>query len=190
MEARTEAMPASVHSFATNVRRAVGTLLGRDHKDCSPEPGINLCEKPVISSTSVTWIIVGAALGAVVLGTLAVLVFLHFRRRKRDKREDMEDRFQMSDYGLDDVPSSGKPRRDDEAKWSNDGSSGFGRRSREPLQAGTEPKYHGGQSDGHLNPFDDAASVRSGSGSSYPPSVYAQGSKREGGRPSPLAEGR
>ncbi|GAB1317868.1 hypothetical protein MFIFM68171_08078 [Madurella fahalii] len=171
---------ASTSSFATNLRRAVAGMLVRrqDDKDCSPQPGINLCEKPGMSSTTVTWIIIGTVAGVILVVMLAVLLFLHFRRAKRDKREDVNDRFQMSDYGLDDPASSKKPRPDDEMR-SDDGSpNGHGRRSREPLQVGSEPKYHGGQLNGHLNPFDDTGSVQSGNGSSYPPSVNHAWPKR------------
>jgi hypothetical protein len=116
--------------------------------------------------------------GVLVIATLSVLLFLHFRRRKRDKREDMEDRFQRSDYGLDEISPSRKPRPDDDDMKPQDGSPhGYGRRSRDPLQVGTEPRYHPGQSNGHLNPFDDASSFRSGS--SKPPSVNPAWPKRE-----------
>ncbi|KAK4233790.1 hypothetical protein C8A03DRAFT_19197 [Achaetomium macrosporum] len=166
-------VPATAHHFTANLRRAVLGMLVSREDNCHPQPGVDLCEKPGISSTATTWIIVGVALGLLVFGTLGVLIFLHFRRRKQDKQEELEDRFQSSDYGLDELPSSRKPRPDDEAKWSNDGSpNGYGRRSRDPLQVGAEPKYQGGQSNGHLNPFDDATSAGSGGGSSYPPSVH------------------
>lgn len=126
-----------------------------------------------------------------VVVTLSVLIMLHFRRRRQDKREDLNDRYQMSDYGLDELPGSRKPRPDDDAQWSQDGSStGYGRRSREPLQAGSEPKYHGGRSNGHLNPFDDGRSITSGNGSSYPPSVDHQWPKRDNSHPRVAAQGR
>jgi hypothetical protein len=103
-----------------------------------------------------------------VLVTFVVLMVLHYRRKKQDKAEDMNDRFQMSDWGMDEGPSSRKPPMDN---GSQDGSPHIQpRRSREPLQAGTEPKYHGGQpnGNGHLNPFDDAVSFRSGTRPSPP----------------------
>lgn len=103
------------------------------------------------------------ASGVLIFTTLAVLFMLHRRKMMRDKREDMDDRFQMSDYGLDDGRPSRKPRADDDMKSSQDGSpSGYGRRSRDPLHAGTEPRDNGGQSSTHLNPFDDGAPARTG----------------------------
>lgn len=126
--------------------------------------------------------------GVLVVATLCVLVYLHMRRRKRDKREDMEDRYQMSDYGLDEVPgrgAGGKPRPDASP-------SGYGRRSRDPLQEGTEPKYPGGtRGNGHLDPFDDSSSsFRTGNGSSYPPSVDPRWPKRESSTQAPPKEER
>ncbi len=122
--------------------------------------------------------------GVVLVATFAILIFLHLRRRKRDKREDMEDRYQRSDYGLDEMPAAGKPRPDVSP-------SGYGRRSRDPLQVGTEPKYPGGgQLNGHLNPFDDASSFKTGNGSSYPPSVDPQWPKRESSQQSPPTQGK
>ncbi len=114
--------------------------------------------------------------GVLLAATCTVLVILHFRRKKKDRREDMQDRFQSSDYGLDEIPSGRKPRPDDDGIVSQDGSPNpYGRRSREPLQRGTEPRYQlGSHLNGHLNPFDDASSFRSGNGSSNTPSVSQQ----------------
>lgn len=92
----------------------------------------------------------------------------------------MEDRFHSADYGLDELPVGRKPRADDDGIQSHDGSPNpYGRRSREPLQAGAEPRYQPGQLNGHLNPFDDASSFRSGNGSSHPPSVNQAWPKRD-----------
>lgn len=75
---------------------------------------------------------------------------------------------------------------------SQDGSPNpYGRRSRDPLHAGTEPKYQpggGGQLNGHLNPFDDSSSFRSGNGSSYPPSVNPAWPKRESSQKPPAGD--
>ena len=73
--AKTTAMPvlkepreaavaaASVRSVATHLgRTAARILLGREDTDCHPQPGVDFCEKPGMSSSSVTWIIVGAVL--------------------------------------------------------------------------------------------------------------------------------
>ncbi|KAL2260521.1 hypothetical protein VTK26DRAFT_5432 [Humicola hyalothermophila] len=182
MAASTEARHGTAlplaQSFATSIRRAVtDVLLRREDKDCHPQPGVNLCEKPRISSTTITWIVVGTALGLLVVGSLSVLIFLHLRRKKRDKREDMEDRFAGLDYGLDDIPGgTARKHRPDVSP------NGYGRRSRDPLDAGAEPKYQnpgGGRLNGHLNPFDDGVSERTANGSSYPPSVDQQWPKRE-----------
>ncbi|KAK3997978.1 hypothetical protein QBC44DRAFT_364176 [Cladorrhinum sp. PSN332] len=145
----------SMHQVVTNFKRAVAEmLLKREDKDCSPQPGINLCEKPGISSSTITWIIVGTVIGALVIVTLSILLFLHLRRKKRDKQEDMSDRFQMSDYGLDEVPSK-KGRQNNNPRPSPSPSPGGSpRRSRDPLQAAMEPKYPAA----HLNPnpFDES----------------------------------
>ncbi|KAK4160304.1 hypothetical protein QBC43DRAFT_115148 [Cladorrhinum sp. PSN259] len=152
----TAATAMSIHQLATNFKRAVAPMLSkREDKDCSPQPGINLCEKPSISSSTVTWIVVGCVIGALVLVTLCTLLVLHLRRRKRDKQEDMTDRFQMSDYGLDEVPTSKKARRNNNTGPSPSPSPGGSpRRSKDPLQAAMEPKYPAA----HLNPnpFDES----------------------------------
>ena len=59
-EAAVAAM--SVRSVAIHLRRTARILLGRDDTDCHPQPGVDLCEKPGMSSSSVTWIIVGVVL--------------------------------------------------------------------------------------------------------------------------------
>ncbi|KAK4186952.1 hypothetical protein QBC35DRAFT_251961 [Podospora australis] len=166
-------------SAARSFKRAVAALLvGREDDKCSPQPGINLCEKPSISSVNVTWIVVGTVLGVLAVSTIAILLFFHIRRQKRDKKEDETDRFQMSDYGLDEVPSGksrvgggGGARRNDEPRPSPDGSpSGYGRRSRDPLDAPREPKYMASQLNGHLNPnpFDDAVAAAAGPQNQWP----------------------
>lgn len=129
--------------------------------------------------------------GLLIIGSLTVLTFFHFRRKKRDRREDMEDRFAGLDYGLDDMPNAAaakKPRPDMSP-------AGYGRRSRDPLDAGTEPKYHhdgpGGRQNGHLNPFDDGVSLKTGNGSSYPPSTAdPQWPKRDSSQPRSVTQGR
>jgi hypothetical protein len=52
----------SAHSLQTRLRRAAAMLVGREDKNCSPTPGVDFCEKPSISSSAVTWIIVGVVL--------------------------------------------------------------------------------------------------------------------------------
>lgn len=113
----------------------------------------------------------------VILG--AVLIWFHLRHKKRTSREDVEDRFQMSDYGLDEVPPGRKPRADDGDTLSHDGSPhGSRRRSRDMLHAGAEPKLHPGQLNGRSNPFDDGSST--GSSQAWP--------SKEGSKPSPLGK--
>lgn len=154
-------------STGTFKRAVAAFLVGREDDKCSPQPGINLCEKPSVSTVNVTWIVVGTVLGVLAASTLGIILFFHFRRQKRDKQEDQDDRFQMSDYGLDEVPgkkSSGSARRNNDPRPSPDGSpSGYGRRSRDPLDAPREPKYTASQLNGHLspNPFDDAVAAGS-----------------------------
>ncbi|KAK4122052.1 hypothetical protein N657DRAFT_657534 [Parathielavia appendiculata] len=170
MNPEGEVAGASTRSFAANIKRALVDMVRRED-ECHPLPNVDLCEKPAISSTKVTWIIVGVCVGCLVLGTFSVLIFLHFRRKKRDKQEDMDDRFERSDYGLDEIPASRKPRPVDDMNSHDRSPQGYGRRSRDPLQVGTEPKYQPGQLNDHLNPFDDASSFRSGKGSPKPPSA-------------------
>ncbi|KAL1836584.1 hypothetical protein VTJ49DRAFT_4898 [Mycothermus thermophilus] len=152
--------------FATTVRRSFARMLLRREDECHPQPGIDLCEKPSVSSVQTTWIIVGTVLGLLLVVTGSVLIFLHIRKTKRDKREDVEDRFHRADYGLDDLPSSRKPPADDDMTDSSS-AMGYGNRprSRDPLQGGAEPKYQNGQNGGgrgrQLNPFDDTSSLGS-----------------------------
>jgi hypothetical protein len=190
MERRAGGIIPPVESFATAVKRAVVDMLVRreeEEKDCHPQPGIDLCKKPWVSSNKITWIIVGVVVGLLVVATTSVLLFFHFRRRRREKEEDMEDRSYRADYGLDDLPVAGKPRPDHEMRSQDRSPSGYGRRSRDPLQVGAEPKYPPPtQLNGHLNAFDDAASSRSGNGSSYPPSVNPAWPKRESSQLKPL----
>lgn len=175
-DAQGRAPAAATHWSAETLKRAVAALLLRREDDkCSPQPGVNLCEKPSISSTHVTWIIVGTVLGVLAISTIAVALFFHLRKQKRDKREDETDRFHMADYGLDEVPSAkGGSRggvRHNSARPSPDGSpAGYGRRSAEPLDAPKEPKYTASQLNGHLNPnpFDDAIAAGQGQNQKWP----------------------
>ncbi|KAH6847676.1 hypothetical protein B0I37DRAFT_354389 [Chaetomium sp. MPI-CAGE-AT-0009] len=158
-----------------------------EEKDCHPQPDLDFCKKPWVSSNKVTWIIVGVVLGLFLVSTGSVVLFFHFRRRKREKGEDVEDRFHRADYGLDELPVAGKPRPDHDMRSQDRSPSGYGRRSRDPLQVGSEPKYPPpSQLNGHLSAFDDAASSKSGNGSSYPPSVNPAWPKREGSQLKPL----
>jgi hypothetical protein len=65
LQDRWQAATTSRASFAGNFKRAVASMLQRrddDDDKCHPQPGVNLCEKPGISSVSTTWIIVGTLL--------------------------------------------------------------------------------------------------------------------------------
>ncbi|KAL2163265.1 hypothetical protein VTH06DRAFT_5321 [Thermothelomyces fergusii] len=137
-------------TFWSSAKRTVIDVLVRREEDCHPEGGIDRCKKPWVSS-KVTWIVVGVLAGLIVLATVSVLLFFHFRGRRRERQEDLEDRFHDADYGLDELPGGGKkprPRLDDEVSSQRESSPGYGRRSREPLQVGSEPKY---PPPGHLN---------------------------------------
>ncbi|KAK4675310.1 hypothetical protein QC764_503210 [Podospora pseudoanserina] len=165
------------HWSAAKLKRAVAAmLLPREDDECSPQPNINLCEKPGISTAKITWIVVGSVFGALIICTLSVLAFLHRRKKKRDASEDKSDRFQAADYGLDDVPSTKRSRAHDiDSKFSPEGSpSGFGRRSRDPLDAPKEAKLSAAQLNDHLDPFDDL----DGTNNQWP--------KRDSSRGSPL----
>lgn len=196
-----------IGSFTSTAKRTVGLLVGREDKDCHPQPDVDLCARPWISSKELTWIIVGVVLyvlgspflpmrdmdnetnttfysGLILIITVSLLLFFHFRRKRREKSEDMEDRFQMADYGLDEVPPVAAGRKEGTTSSSNGSPVGFGRRSREPLQMGSEPKYPqpGHLHDDHLAPFDDISS-QSGDKGSYPPSHNPARSKRESSQP-------
>ncbi|KAL2168051.1 hypothetical protein VTG60DRAFT_527 [Thermothelomyces hinnuleus] len=117
-------------TFSTSIRRAViDMLVRREEEDCHPEGGIDRCKKPWVSS-KVTWIVVGVLAGLIVLATVSVLLFFHFRGRRRERREDLEDRFHNADYGLDELPGGGKksrPRLDDEFSSQSESPAGYGR---------------------------------------------------------------
>ncbi|KAJ9133409.1 hypothetical protein NKR23_g10790 [Pleurostoma richardsiae] len=85
-----------------------------DSSKCDPDnSSINLCEKPA-DSNSETWLIVSLAFGVLVLGTVCALVFLHFRRLRRDKREEMSPQ-ELEEYGLDLPPPA--PGAASPSKW-------------------------------------------------------------------------
>ncbi|KAH6615921.1 hypothetical protein B0J18DRAFT_292398 [Chaetomium sp. MPI-SDFR-AT-0129] len=144
-----------IGSFTSTLKRTVGLLAKREDKDCHPQPDVDLCARPWISSQQITWIIVGVVLGLVLVVTGGLLLYFHFRRKRREKSEDMEDRFQMADYGLDEVPAVGAGRKEGTTSSSNGSPVGFGRRSREPLQTGSEPKY---PPPGHLHDTEESDS--------------------------------
>ncbi|KAJ2976509.1 hypothetical protein NUW58_g8067 [Xylaria curta] len=75
-----------------------------DYAKCHPRPDIDLCEKPA-SSDKGTPITIGVIVGIVVVGTLSVLTYFHFRRKRRDEQEWPKNNQELEDYGIA-VPSS------------------------------------------------------------------------------------
>ncbi|KAI1197880.1 hypothetical protein F5X97DRAFT_301157 [Nemania serpens] len=75
-----------------------------DESKCHPRPDIDLCEKPASADKS-TPITIGVIVGIVVVGTLAVLTFFHFRRKRQDEKEWPKNNQELEDYGFT-VPSS------------------------------------------------------------------------------------
>ncbi|KAK1765032.1 hypothetical protein QBC33DRAFT_180124 [Phialemonium atrogriseum] len=81
------------------------SILARE--DCVNNANTNTCEKPAASSKLTIAIVVGiGALFALV--TVIVLVYLHFRRRRLDRREDALDH-ELSDYDDDADVIRGRP---------------------------------------------------------------------------------
>ncbi|KAK3496299.1 hypothetical protein B0T13DRAFT_283254 [Neurospora crassa] len=74
--------------------------------NCSPQPGVNLCEKPAEATSDVTWAIIGSVLAFVAATTIIVAYLLHLRRKKVHKKEDQNDPFQMDDYGFDEAAAA------------------------------------------------------------------------------------
>jgi hypothetical protein len=74
------------------------------------------------------------------------MLFFHLKKHRREKREDLEDQFQMSDYGLDDRPVAGRSRKSKPPTSQ--------RLSFDDLPQPGVPKRT-------ANPFDDALSERS-----------------------------
>lgn len=115
-----------------------------DPEVCKASP--HLCEKPAVSSQTMTYAIVGSVLGLLVFSTLSIMLFFHLKKHRREKREDREDQFQMSDYGLDDGPVAGRSRKSKPPTSQ--------RLSFDDLPQPGMPKRT-------ANPFDDAMSDRS-----------------------------
>lgn len=135
-------------------------LLQRDDSCSEDDGGVNRCKKPAIASQGTTWIIVGVIVGIILVGALSVLLFLHIKTKRRNEREDLEDRFQMADYGLEPptgsaqiapIGGNGKP------KLSLDDSLGTNGRPSEAMsqkRASNLPR-------GYVNPSDSPASSQS-----------------------------
>lgn len=129
----------------------VSHLIARedDPEVCKESP--HKCEKPAVSSQTVTIAIVATVLGLLVVSTLSIMVFFHLKKRSREKREDLEDQFQMSDYGLEDRPMPGRARKP-------------------PTQASQRLSFDDLPQPGkpQPNPFDDTQSERSRDNSNPP----------------------
>ncbi|KAI1851502.1 hypothetical protein JX265_013249 [Neoarthrinium moseri] len=67
--------------------------------DCTNAGGGDSCEKPAISS-SVTYIVLGAIGGLLLLALLIVLFIFHRKRTKRDNQEWTKDPQELDDYGM------------------------------------------------------------------------------------------
>lgn len=102
--------------------------------------------------------------GIILFGALSVLLFLHIKNKRRNEREDLEDRFQMADYGLEPPTGSAQiapMRGNGKPKLSLDDSLGTNGR---PSEA-TSQKRASNLPRGYVNPFvspaDDSASIKS-----------------------------
>ncbi|KAI1378101.1 hypothetical protein F4677DRAFT_414413 [Hypoxylon crocopeplum] len=104
-------LPAKVDQAAqlpSRFARTVLRLLGpRDDDDakCHPQPNIDLCEKPVAANDA-TPIVLGVLGGVIVVATISVLLFLHFRRKRRDDKEWPKNNQELDDYGIGPLPTA------------------------------------------------------------------------------------
>jgi len=138
----SQSSPSRVSHLQGRVATAFNTVLSRAEagKECVPTPeNPGLCEKPAISTQSVTWIIVGVIIGLLVTVTLSVMLYFHLKKRKRDSLEDRADQYDAEDYGLGAVSSRRKPQ-------------GQARLSFDDLPRLGPPAATGGR-----NPFSDAS---------------------------------
>ncbi|OTA90949.1 hypothetical protein M434DRAFT_397607 [Hypoxylon sp. CO27-5] len=107
-------LPLVVDQAAASSARAVFRFLAArddaEDKKCHPQPNIDLCEKPAASSDA-TSIVVGTLSGALVVLTIGTLLFLHFRRKRRDEREWPKNNQELEDYGLGPAPSTKAPSK-------------------------------------------------------------------------------
>ncbi|KAI1437347.1 hypothetical protein GGR50DRAFT_97794 [Xylaria sp. CBS 124048] len=88
-------------NIATRFGRIARHLMPRDDDDakCHPQPNIDLCEKPATSGHSTT-ITIAVIVAVIVIGTFAVLTFLHLRRKRMDKEEWPKSQQELEDYGF------------------------------------------------------------------------------------------
>ncbi|KAK3312809.1 hypothetical protein B0H66DRAFT_607867 [Apodospora peruviana] len=157
----------AAHALRKFVQR--GIIAAReDDKECRPGNGANLCEKPAVSSQSSTWIIVGVVIAAVVLGTLAVVLYFHFKNKKKSEREDLEDRFAMADYGLDEAAAANRSSKRKSRQLPQGAGSGQQQQPKLSLDDLRPPPGVAnvpGKPKGYVNPFvseaDDAVSIKS-----------------------------
>ncbi|EEH17124.1 hypothetical protein PABG_07211 [Paracoccidioides brasiliensis Pb03] len=75
-------------------------------KSCGPNDTTGVCERSVSSSSTTLPIVLGAVIPLTV--AIIVLIFLHRRHIKKLRNEDANDKHKSLDFGLDDVPPSGK----------------------------------------------------------------------------------
>ncbi|KAI1395139.1 hypothetical protein F4819DRAFT_212000 [Hypoxylon fuscum] len=102
----------SLASTTTRLARSIFHLLkAREDDPCHPQPNIDLCEKPNAASHT-TEITVGTLGGLLVLGTTGILIFLHFRRKRRDEQEWPKNNQELDDYGVGPMPTAapGRPK--------------------------------------------------------------------------------
>ncbi|KAK0648591.1 hypothetical protein B0T16DRAFT_456058 [Cercophora newfieldiana] len=112
LDSRGRPSQSSASAFSHIQGRAAAvfnTVMGRAECVATAEnPG--LCEKPAISTQSVTWIIVGVVIGLLVTVTLSVMLFFHLKKRKRDRQEDVNDPFALDDYGVAERGGAGRAK--------------------------------------------------------------------------------
>ncbi|KAI4861338.1 hypothetical protein F4820DRAFT_434014 [Hypoxylon rubiginosum] len=93
---------SSLSVSTTRLVRSVLRLYTRDDSDdakCHPQPNIDLCEKPD-SAKLTSEIVIGTLGGVLVIVTLSLLVFLHYRHKRRDEREWPKNNQELDDYGM------------------------------------------------------------------------------------------
>ncbi|KAI1763249.1 hypothetical protein GGR53DRAFT_467550 [Hypoxylon sp. FL1150] len=113
----TRSSSSSISLPTTKFVRSVYRLLARDDADdakCHPQPNIDLCEKPD-SAKLASEIVIGTLGGLLVVVTATVLIFLHYRHKRRDEREWPKNNQELDDYGIgparpSNAGSVGKPK--------------------------------------------------------------------------------
>ncbi|KAI0391225.1 hypothetical protein F5Y17DRAFT_470923 [Xylariaceae sp. FL0594] len=90
--------------FGRIARHLLTVREDESYEKCHPRPDIDLCEKPASADKS-TPIVIGSIVGVVVVGTLALLTFFHFRKKRMDEAEWPKNNQELEDYGFE-VPRS------------------------------------------------------------------------------------